>query len=100
MLYYFLINNVYLFDFFLFIFVLQFLFIFKTSMLKSLRDKFMSVVNIAFSYSNTLPIRYFISVFTFIILLYLLFWLVILVMQFVLVFTLTYALLNFSIFIF
>nr|YP_009550278.1 ATP synthase F0 subunit 6 [Heterorhabditis indica]YP_817452.1 ATP synthase F0 subunit 6 [Heterorhabditis bacteriophora]ABJ80696.1 ATP synthase F0 subunit 6 [Heterorhabditis bacteriophora]AZU95937.1 ATP synthase F0 subunit 6 [Heterorhabditis bacteriophora]QAA11082.1 ATP synthase F0 subunit 6 [Heterorhabditis indica]QAA11094.1 ATP synthase F0 subunit 6 [Heterorhabditis bacteriophora] len=62
-------NNVYLFDFFLFIFVLQFLFMFKTSMLKSLSDKFMSVVNMAFSYSNTLPMSYFISVFTFIMLL-------------------------------
>ncbi|KAF1745600.1 ATP synthase F0 subunit 6 (mitochondrion) [Caenorhabditis remanei] len=62
-------NQVYFLDIFMFVFVLQFLFYFKESMLNTLVKKFLNSLVGVFSYSNTLPLSSVISVFTFIILL-------------------------------
>nr|ALK03812.1 ATP synthase F0 subunit 6 [Caenorhabditis remanei] len=62
-------NQVYFLDIFMFVFVLQFLFYFKESMLNTLVKKFLNSLVGVFSYSNTLPLSSIISVFTFIILL-------------------------------
>ena len=53
----------------MFVFVLQFLFYFKESILNTLVKKFLNRLVGVFSYRNTLPLRSVISVFTFIILL-------------------------------
>nr|YP_009391020.1 ATP synthase F0 subunit 6 [Caenorhabditis doughertyi]ARV88285.1 ATP synthase F0 subunit 6 [Caenorhabditis doughertyi] len=62
-------NQVYFLDIFMFVFVLQFLFYFKESMLNTLVKKFLNSLVGVFSYSNTLPLSSVISVFTFIVLL-------------------------------
>lgn len=69
MLFYFIINQVYFLDIFMFIFVLQYLFYFKEGMLNTLAKKFLSRLVGVFSYSRRLPLRSVISVFTFIVLL-------------------------------
>lgn len=66
---FFVINNVYFLDVFIFIFVLQFLFYFKDSSFYLLKTKFLKRLSGVFSYSNTLPLSSVISVITFLILL-------------------------------
>nr|AAO16323.1 ATPase subunit 6 [Caenorhabditis elegans] len=62
-------NQVYFLDIFMFVFVLQFLFYFKESMLNTLVKKFLNSLVGVFSYTNTLPLSSVISIFTFIVLL-------------------------------
>nr|YP_009450243.1 ATP synthase F0 subunit 6 [Ortleppascaris sinensis]AOV93983.1 ATP synthase F0 subunit 6 [Ortleppascaris sinensis] len=62
-------SNVYFLDVFMFIYVLQFLFYFKESMLSVLVKKFFSVLVSVFSYTDELPLSSVISIFTVIILL-------------------------------
>nr|QOS04436.1 ATP synthase F0 subunit 6 [Toxascaris leonina]QST20091.1 ATP synthase F0 subunit 6 [Toxascaris leonina] len=62
-------GNVYFLDIFMFIYVLQFLFYFKESMLSVLMDKFLGVLVMVFSYSDSLPLSSVISIFTFLVLL-------------------------------
>lgn len=69
MLFYFIINQVYFLDIFMFIFVLQYLFYFKEGMLNTLAKKFLGRLVGVFRYSRSLPLRSVISIFTFIILL-------------------------------
>ena len=69
MLYYFIINQVYFLDIFMFVFILQYLFYFKEGLLGTLVKKFLNGLIGVFRYSNTLPLSSVISIFTFIILL-------------------------------
>nr|YP_009312565.1 ATP synthase F0 subunit 6 [Contracaecum ogmorhini sensu lato Australia]AOV63327.1 ATP synthase subunit 6 [Contracaecum ogmorhini sensu lato Australia] len=62
-------SNVYFLDIFMFIYVLQFLFYFKESMLGVLVKKFLSVLVVVFSYDGDLPLSSVISIFTFVVLL-------------------------------
>nr|YP_009391080.1 ATP synthase F0 subunit 6 [Caenorhabditis afra]ARV88345.1 ATP synthase F0 subunit 6 [Caenorhabditis afra] len=62
-------NQVYFLDIFMFVFVLQFLFYFKESMLNTLVKKFLNSLVGVFSYTSSLPLSSVISVFTFIVLL-------------------------------
>nr|ARV88368.1 ATP synthase F0 subunit 6 [Caenorhabditis sp. 38 MB-2015] len=62
-------NQVYFLDIFMFVFVLQYLFYFKESMLNTLVKKFLNSLVGVFSYTNTLPLSSVISIFTFIVLL-------------------------------
>nr|AAO16317.1 ATPase subunit 6 [Caenorhabditis elegans] len=62
-------NQVYFLDIFMFVFVLQFLFYFKESMLNTLVKKFLNSLVGVFSYTNTLPLSSVNSIFTFIVLL-------------------------------
>nr|YP_009312553.1 ATP synthase F0 subunit 6 [Phocanema krabbei]AOV63315.1 ATP synthase subunit 6 [Phocanema krabbei] len=62
-------GNVYFLDIFMFIYVLQFLFYFKESMLSVLVKKFLGVLVTVFSYTDDLPLSSIISIFTFVILL-------------------------------
>nr|YP_009142126.1 ATP synthase F0 subunit 6 [Pseudoterranova azarasi]AKG63659.1 ATP synthetase subunit 6 [Pseudoterranova azarasi] len=62
-------GNVYFLDIFMFIYVLQFLFYFKESMLSVLVKKFLGVLVTVFSYTDDLPLSSVISIFTFVILL-------------------------------
>uniref|UniRef100_UPI0030E330FF ATP synthase F0 subunit 6 n=1 Tax=Porrocaecum reticulatum TaxID=2161849 RepID=UPI0030E330FF len=62
-------SNVYFLDIFMFIYVLQFLFYFKESMLGVLVKKFMGGLVMVFSYTEELPLSCVISVFTFVVLL-------------------------------
>nr|BAV78677.1 ATP synthase F0 subunit 6 [Steinernema litorale] len=62
-------NNVYFLDIFMFIYVLQFIFYFKESMINVFAKKFFSSLVGVFSYSPSLPLSSVISVFTFIVLL-------------------------------
>nr|BAV78665.1 ATP synthase F0 subunit 6 [Steinernema kushidai] len=62
-------NNVYFLDIFMFIYVLQFIFYFKESMVNILVKKFFSGLIGVFSYSDSLPLSSVISVFTFVVLL-------------------------------
>nr|YP_001795385.1 ATP synthase F0 subunit 6 [Toxocara malaysiensis]CAL80798.1 ATP synthetase subunit 6 [Toxocara malaysiensis] len=62
-------SNVYFLDIFMFVYVLQFLFYFKESMLGVFYKKFMGVLVVVFGYSTDLPMSSVISVFTFVVLL-------------------------------
>nr|YP_009312517.1 ATP synthase F0 subunit 6 [Phocanema bulbosa]AOV63268.1 ATP synthase subunit 6 [Phocanema bulbosa] len=62
-------GNVYFLDIFMFIYVLQFLFYFKESMLSVLVKEFLGVLVTVFSYADDLPLSSIISIFTFVILL-------------------------------
>nr|ADV58583.1 ATP synthase F0 subunit 6 [Ascaris suum] len=62
-------TNVYFLDIFMFVYVLQFLFYFKESMLGVLVNKFLSLLVVVFSYTDSLPLSSVISVFTFLVLL-------------------------------
>nr|UZP15726.1 ATP synthase F0 subunit 6 [Contracaecum sp.] len=62
-------SNVYFLDIFMFVYVLQFLFYFKESMLSVLVKKFLGGLVVVFSYEEDLPLSSVISVFTFVILL-------------------------------
>nr|QPF22258.1 ATP synthase F0 subunit 6 [Ophidascaris sp. CYZ-2020] len=62
-------SNVYFLDVFMFVYVLQFLFYFKGSMMSVLVSKFMSVLVMVFSYTGELPLSSVISIFTFLVLL-------------------------------
>nr|AES86032.1 ATP synthase subunit 6 [Anisakis simplex] len=62
-------SNVYFLDIFMFIYVLQFLFYFKESMINVLVKKFLGVLVTVFSYTEELPLSSVISIFTFIVLL-------------------------------
>nr|BAV78653.1 ATP synthase F0 subunit 6 [Steinernema glaseri] len=62
-------NNVYFLDIFMFIYVLQFIFYFKESMMNILVKKFFGGLIGVFSYSDSLPLSSVISVFTFVVLL-------------------------------
>nr|YP_009391032.1 ATP synthase F0 subunit 6 [Caenorhabditis virilis]ARV88296.1 ATP synthase F0 subunit 6 [Caenorhabditis virilis] len=62
-------NQVYFLDIFMFVFVLQYLFYFKESMLNTLVKKFLGSLVGVFSYSSSLPLSSVISIFTFIVLL-------------------------------
>nr|ARV88273.1 ATP synthase F0 subunit 6 [Caenorhabditis sp.] len=62
-------NQVYLLDIFMFVFILQYLFYFKESMLNTLVKKFLNSLVGVFSYTSSLPLSSIISIFTFIILL-------------------------------
>lgn len=63
------INSVYFLDIFMFIYVLQFIFYFKERIINVLVKKFFSGLIGVFSYSNRIPLRSVISVFTFVVLL-------------------------------
>lgn len=69
MLYYFIINQVFLLDIFMFVFILQYLFYFKEGMIGTLVKKFLGGLVGVFSYTIGLPISSLISVFTFLVLL-------------------------------
>nr|YP_009312529.1 ATP synthase F0 subunit 6 [Pseudoterranova cattani]AOV63280.1 ATP synthase subunit 6 [Pseudoterranova cattani] len=60
-------GNVYFLDIFMFIYVLQFLFYFKESMLSVLVKKFLGVLVTVFSYTDDPPLSSIISIFTFVI---------------------------------
>nr|YP_004123391.1 ATP synthase F0 subunit 6 [Contracaecum rudolphii B Bullini et al., 1986]ACP30389.1 ATP synthase F0 subunit 6 [Contracaecum rudolphii B Bullini et al., 1986] len=62
-------SNVYFLDIFMFVYVLQFLFYFKESMLGVLVKKFLGVLVVVFSYEGDLPLSSVISIFTFVVLL-------------------------------
>nr|BAV82864.1 ATP synthase F0 subunit 6 [Toxocara canis] len=62
-------GNVYFLDIFMFVYVLQFLFYFKESMLGVLFKKFMGGLVMVFGYSSDLPMSSVVSVFTFVVLL-------------------------------
>nr|QXE43455.1 ATP synthase F0 subunit 6 [Ophidascaris baylisi] len=62
-------SNVYFLDIFMFVYVLQFLFYFKDSMLSILVNKFLKVLVMVFSYTEELPLSSVISIFTFVVLL-------------------------------
>ncbi|KHN74389.1 ATP synthase subunit a, partial [Toxocara canis] len=63
------IGNVYFLDIFMFVYVLQFLFYFKESMLGVLFKKFMGGLVMVFGYRSDLPMSSVVSVFTFVVLL-------------------------------
>nr|YP_009113337.1 ATP synthase F0 subunit 6 [Anisakis berlandi]AES86020.1 ATP synthase subunit 6 [Anisakis berlandi] len=62
-------SNVYFLDIFMFVYVLQFLFYFKESMINVLVKKFLGVLVTVFSYTEESPLSSVISIFTFIVLL-------------------------------
>nr|ADU78505.1 ATP synthase F0 subunit 6 [Baylisascaris ailuri] len=62
-------GNVYFLDIFMFVYVLQFLFYFKESMLSVLVGKFLQSLVVVFSYTEELPLSFVVSVFTFLVLL-------------------------------
>nr|YP_009310874.1 ATP synthase F0 subunit 6 [Triodontophorus serratus]AOT98908.1 ATP synthase F0 subunit 6 [Triodontophorus serratus] len=62
-------NQVFLLDIFMFVFLLQFMLYFKEGMMNSLVKKFLGGLVNVFSYSNVLPMSSIISFFTFIVLL-------------------------------
>nr|AJF11554.1 ATP synthase F0 subunit 6 [Baylisascaris schroederi]AJF11561.1 ATP synthase F0 subunit 6 [Baylisascaris schroederi] len=62
-------GNVYFLDIFMFIYILQFLFYFKESMLSVLVGKFLQSLVVVFSYTGELPLSFVVSVFTFLVLL-------------------------------
>lgn len=53
----------------MFVYILQFLFYFKESMLRVLVGKFLQSLVVVFSYTGELPLRFVVSVFTFLVLL-------------------------------
>nr|AJF11549.1 ATP synthase F0 subunit 6 [Baylisascaris schroederi]AJF11577.1 ATP synthase F0 subunit 6 [Baylisascaris schroederi] len=62
-------GNVYFLDIFMFVYILQFLFYFKESMLSVLVGKFLQSLVVVFSYTGELPLSFVVSVFTFLVLL-------------------------------
>nr|YP_009058871.1 ATP synthase F0 subunit 6 [Parascaris univalens]YP_009445835.1 ATP synthase F0 subunit 6 [Parascaris equorum]AIM58802.1 ATP synthase F0 subunit 6 [Parascaris univalens]AIQ85134.1 ATP synthase F0 subunit 6 [Parascaris univalens]ATX68618.1 ATP synthase F0 subunit 6 [Parascaris equorum]BAV81426.1 ATP synthase F0 subunit 6 [Parascaris equorum] len=62
-------TNVYFLDIFMFVFVLQFLFYLKDSLLGVLVSEFLGSLSLVFGYSGVLPLSSVISVFTFLVLL-------------------------------
>nr|AJF11565.1 ATP synthase F0 subunit 6 [Baylisascaris schroederi] len=62
-------GNVYFLDIFMFVYILQFLFYFKESMLSVLVGKFLQSLVVVFSYTEELPLSFVVSVFTFLVLL-------------------------------
>nr|AJF11583.1 ATP synthase F0 subunit 6 [Baylisascaris schroederi] len=62
-------GNVYFLDIFMFVYILQFLFYFKESMLSVLVGSFLQSLVVVFSYTGELPLSFVVSVFTFLVLL-------------------------------
>nr|YP_009229283.1 ATP synthase F0 subunit 6 [Allodiplogaster sudhausi]ALT06536.1 ATP synthase F0 subunit 6 [Allodiplogaster sudhausi] len=62
-------NSVYFLDIFMFIFILQYMFYFKDSMMSVMVNKFLTSLIDVFSYNSKLPLSSVISIFTFLLLL-------------------------------